>query len=34
MTRLLRYFQEEGLVKLARGRVAITNRDKLEQMAE
>lgn len=34
MTRLLRYFQEEGLVKLARGRVAITNRDKLEQLAE
>ena len=34
MTRLLRYFQEEGLVKLSRGRIAIIGREKLEALAE
>ena len=34
ITRMLRYFQEEGLVKLARGRVAITDREELEALAE
>ena len=34
ITRMLRYFQEEGLVKLARGRVELTDREGLEALAE
>ena len=32
VTRMLRYFQSEGMVKLARGAVEITNPEKLRQM--
>ena len=32
VTRMLRYFQSEGMVKLARGTVEITDADKLRQM--
>ena len=32
ITRMLRYFQNEGLVKLSRGAIEITNAAKLEQM--
>lgn len=32
VTRMLRYFQSEGMVKLARGTVEITNEKKLRQM--
>ena len=32
VTRMLRYFQSEGLVKLTRGTVEITNEEKLRQM--
>lgn len=32
VTRMLRYFQSEGIVKLARGTVEIMNTEKLEQM--
>lgn len=32
ITRMLRYFQNEGIVKLSRGVVAITDTDKLEQL--
>ena len=32
VTRMLRYFQSEGLVKLSRGTVEITDADKLEQL--
>lgn len=33
VTRMLRYFQGEGMVKLARGTVEITDEEKLRQMA-
>lgn len=32
VTRMLRYFQSEGMVKLSRGAVEITNREKLEAL--
>ena len=32
VTRMLRYFQSEGLVKLSRGIVEITDANKLEQL--
>lgn len=32
VTRMLRYFQGEGMVKLARGTVEITDAEKLRQM--
>ena len=32
VTRMLRYFQSEGLVKLSRGTVEITDANKLEQL--
>ena len=32
VTRMLRYFQNEGMVKLSRGTVEITDPDKLEQV--
>ena len=32
VTRMLRYFQSEGMVKLARGTVEITDTEKLRQM--
>ena len=32
VTRMLRYFQTEGMVKLARGTVEITDAEKLRQM--
>ena len=34
VTRMLRYFQSEGLVKLTRGTVEITNRKQLEQLSQ
>jgi CRP/FNR family transcriptional regulator len=34
VTRMLRYFQNEGMVKLTRGTVEITNRDKLEALVK
>ena len=34
VTRMLRYFQSEGMVKLTRGSVEITDRKKLEQLCE
>ncbi len=34
VTRMLRYFQGEGMVKLTRGTVEITDRDKLEELSE
>ena len=34
ITRMLRYFQNEGMVKLSRGAVEITNTEKLEQLKE
>ena len=34
ITRMLRYFQAEGLVKLSRGRVTVLDRDRLESLAE
>ena len=34
VTRMLRYFQSEGMVKLTRGAVEITNQKKLEALAE
>ena len=34
VTRMLRYFQSEGLVKLTRGTVEIVDRDSMEQLAE
>ena len=34
VTRMLRYFQTEGLVKLTRGAVEITDTDRLEKLAE
>ncbi len=32
VTRMLRYFQDEGMVKLSRGMIEITNEEKLRQM--
>lgn len=34
VTRMLRYFQTEGMVKLSRGTIEITDRAKLEELAE
>ena len=34
VTRMLRYFQSEGMVKLTRGAIELTNRDKLEALSE
>ena len=34
VTRMLRYFQSEGMVKLTRGTVEIVNEDALEKLAE
>lgn len=33
ITRMLRYFQSEGIVKLTRGKIHITDRNRLEEMA-
>ena len=32
ITRMLRYFQSEGMVKLSRGTVTILNKEKLEHL--
>ena len=34
ITRMLRYFQNEGMVKLSRGAIEITDPDKLENISE
>jgi CRP/FNR family transcriptional regulator len=34
VTRMLRYFQSEGMVKLTRGTVELIDEDKLEKLAE
>ena len=34
VTRMLRYFQNEGMVRIARGSIELTNMDKLEDLAE
>ena len=34
ITRMLRYFQNEGMVKLTRGAIELTDRNKLETLAE
>jgi len=34
VTRMLRYFQSEGMVKLTRGAVELTDEDRLEKLAE
>ena len=34
ITRMLRYFQSEGMVSLTRGSIQLTNKDKLESLAE
>ena len=34
VTRMLRYFQSEGMVKLTRGAIELTDRKKLEELAE
>lgn len=34
VTRMLRYFQNEGLVKLTRGTVEVVDRDSMEQLSE
>jgi len=34
VTRMLRYFQNEGMVKLSRGTIEITNEDALRELAE
>ena len=34
VTRMLRYFQNEGMVQLTRGTIEITNREKLENLAQ
>ena len=34
VTRMLRYFQSEGMVKLTRGAIELTDRKKLEKLAE
>lgn len=33
ITRMLRYFQSEGIVKLTRGKIQITDRNRLEELA-
>ena len=32
VTRMLKYFQEEGMVNLSRGKIMIVNRDKLQEL--
>ena len=34
VTRMLRYFQNEGMVKLSRGTVEVTDKEKLEQLTD
>ena len=34
VTRMLRYFQSEGMVRLTRGTVEVTNQDKLEKLSQ
>ena len=34
VTRMLRYFQSEGMVKLTRGAIHITDENRLEKLAE
>lgn len=34
ITRMLRYFQSEGIVKLTRGKIEITDRNRLEELAK
>ena len=34
VTRMLRYFQSEGMVRLSRGAVELTDRKKLEALSE
>ena len=34
VTRMLRYFQSEGMVRLSRGAVEITDRKKLEKLGQ
>jgi len=34
VTRMLRYFQSEGMVKLTRGTVELIDEDRLEALAE
>lgn len=34
ITRMLRYFQSEGIVKLTRGKIQITDRNRLEELAQ
>ena len=34
ITRLLRYFQNEGMVRLSRGMIEITDAEKLEELNE
>ena len=34
ITRMLRYFQNEGMVKLSRGMIEITDAEKLEELNE
>ena len=34
VTRMLRYFQSDGMVKLTRGTVELTNKKALEQLSE
>ena len=34
VTRMLRYFQSEGMVALTRGTIQITDRNKLEQLQD
>ena len=34
VTRMLRYFQNEGMVKLSRGTIVITDQKKLEELSE
>ena len=34
VTRMLRYFQSEGMVKLTRGAIELTDKDKLQKLAE
>ena len=34
VTRMLRYFQNEGMVKLTRGTIEITDEEKLEKLSD
>jgi CRP/FNR family transcriptional regulator len=34
VTRMLKYFQAEGMVKLSRGEISLTDRKKLQSLAE